>query len=126
MNVAVTRENGVATVTLNRPDKLNALSTEMYHELADTFTALGADDEARSVIVIGASETGYLMMAFKKIGLPPDGGAVFLLAQHLGIARAKELVYTARKLPAAEAKEMGIVMKVVPDGELETAGGGLG
>ena len=54
MNVIVTRENGVATVTLNRPDKLNALSAEMYHELADAFTALGADDEARSVIVIGA------------------------------------------------------------------------
>jgi 2-(1,2-epoxy-1,2-dihydrophenyl)acetyl-CoA isomerase len=185
MNVIVTKDNGVATVTLNRPDKLNALSGEMYHELADAFTALGADDEARSVIVIGAgrafcaggdigsmgnrdmvagrkrsqnhqrmikslhnlekpviaavrgpaagigasialacdlivaSETGYLMMSFKKIGLPPDGGAVFLLAQHLGIARAKELVYTARKLPAAEAKEMGIVMKVVPDGQLE-------
>ncbi len=54
MNVIVTRENGVATVTLNRPDKLNALSGEMYHELGDTFTALGADDAVRSVIVIGA------------------------------------------------------------------------
>jgi 2-(1,2-epoxy-1,2-dihydrophenyl)acetyl-CoA isomerase len=194
MSVIVTKESGVATVTLNRPDKLNALSGDMYHELAGTFTALGADDATRSVIVIGAgrafcaggdvgsmggmgaseiaagrkrtqshqrmikslhnlekpviaavrgpaagigasialacdlivaSETGYLMMAFKNIGLPPDGGAVFLLAQHLGIARAKELVYTARKLPVAEAKEMGIVMKVVPDGELEAEAGAL-
>jgi 2-(1,2-epoxy-1,2-dihydrophenyl)acetyl-CoA isomerase len=191
MTIVVTKENGVATVTLNRPDKLNALSGEMYHELAEAFTALGSDDATRSVIVIGAgrafcaggdvgtmgdrdilagrkrsqshqrmikclhnlekpviaavrgpaagigasialacdlivaSETAYLMMSFKKIGLPPDGGAVFLLAQHLGIARAKELVYTARKLPAAEAKEMGIVMKVVPDGELEAEAGAL-
>ena len=54
MNIIVTRENGVATVTLNRPDKLNALSGEMYHELADTFTALGSDDAARCVIVTGA------------------------------------------------------------------------
>ena len=34
-------------------------------------------------------------------------------------------MYTARKLPAAEAKEMGIVMKVVPDGELEAEAGAL-
>lgn len=47
MTVVVTRDNGVATVTLNRPDKLNALSAEMYHELADTFAALGADDAVR-------------------------------------------------------------------------------
>ena len=71
--------------------------------------------------LIIASETAYLLMAFKNVGIPPDGGAIFLLTQHLGIARAKELVYTARKLPAAEAKEMGLVVKVVPDGELEAA-----
>jgi enoyl-CoA hydratase/carnithine racemase len=38
--------------------------------------------------------------------------------QHLGIARAKELVYTARMLPAPEAHEWGFVTKVVPDAEL--------
>ena len=46
---------------------------------------------------------------------------MFFLTQHLGIARAKELVYSARKLSAREAAEMGLVMKVVPDGELEAA-----
>jgi 2-(1,2-epoxy-1,2-dihydrophenyl)acetyl-CoA isomerase len=69
--------------------------------------------------LIIASENAYLLMAFKNIGIPPDGGAVYFLTQHLGIARAKELVYSARKLPAQEARDMGIVMKVVPDGELE-------
>src|SRR5450759_640213 len=54
MTIVITQEHGVATVTLNRPDKLNALSGEMYHELAEAFTALGADDATRSVIVIGA------------------------------------------------------------------------
>ena len=59
MNVIVTKDNGVATVTLNRPDKLNALSGEMYYELAETFTALGADDAVRSVIVIGAGRAAF-------------------------------------------------------------------
>jgi 2-(1,2-epoxy-1,2-dihydrophenyl)acetyl-CoA isomerase len=53
------------------------------------------------------------------VGIPPDGGAVFLLTQHLGIARAKEIAYTARRVPAREALEMGLVMKVVPDDRLE-------
>ncbi|MCW5605164.1 MAG: enoyl-CoA hydratase/isomerase family protein [Burkholderiales bacterium] len=185
MSIQITREHGVATVLLNRPDKLNALSGEMYHELADRFAELGRDDQVRAVVLTGAgrafcaggdvtsmgnydvvagrkrsrghhgavinlhnlekpviaavrgpaagigaslalasdliiaSETAYLLMAFKNVGIPPDGGAVFFLTQYLGIARAKELVYTARKLPAQEAKEMGIVMKVVPDDRLE-------
>ncbi len=187
MSITVTKNNGIATVLLDRADKLNALSGEMYHDLADAFLSLENDDEARCVVVTGAgrafcaggdvgsmgdfdvvsgrkrsqghhqmikalhnlekpviasvrgpaagigasialacdliiaSETAYLLMAFKDVGIPPDGGAIFLLTQHLGIARAKELVYTARKLPAAEAKEMGLVVKVVPDGELEAA-----
>ena len=185
MSIQVTKENGIATVLLNRPDKLNALSAEMYHELADQFEALGKDDAVRAVVLTGAgrafcaggdvgsmgnydvvagrkrsrghhraivnlhhlekpviaairgpaagvgasltlacdliiaSETAYLLMAFKNVGIPPDGGAVYFLTQYLGIARAKELVYTARRLSAREAHELGIVMKVVPDGELE-------
>jgi enoyl-CoA hydratase/carnithine racemase len=54
MTILLAKENGVATVTFNRPDKLNALSGEMYRELADTFAALGSDDAARSAVLIGA------------------------------------------------------------------------
>jgi 2-(1,2-epoxy-1,2-dihydrophenyl)acetyl-CoA isomerase len=60
-------------------------------------------------------------MAFKNVGIPPDGGAIYFLTQHLGLARAKEIVYSARKLPAAEAKDMGLISKVVPDDQLEAA-----
>jgi 2-(1,2-epoxy-1,2-dihydrophenyl)acetyl-CoA isomerase len=72
---------------------------------------------ACDLVIMG--ESGFLNMAFKKVGIPPDGGAIYLLTQHLGIARAKELVYSARRLPAQEAKEMGIVMKVVPDEQVD-------
>jgi len=69
--------------------------------------------------LIVASDSAYFLAAFKKVGIPPDGGAVFFLTQYLGIARAKEIVYTARRVPAQEALEMGIVTKVVPDDRLE-------
>lgn len=46
--------DGVATITLNRPDRLNSLTFEIYGELADTFAALGREDEVRSVVVTGS------------------------------------------------------------------------
>lgn len=187
MSIKISHDDGIATVLLDRADKLNALSGEMYHELADAFTALNSDDTVRTVLLTGAgrafcaggdvgsmgnydvvsgrkrskghqqmilalhhlekpviaavrgpaagigasmalacdlivaSETAYLLMAFKNVGIPPDGGAIYFLTQHLGLARAKEIVYSARKLPAAEAKEMGLISKVVPDDQLEAA-----
>jgi enoyl-CoA hydratase/carnithine racemase len=45
---------GVATVTLNRPDKLNAVTTVMIRELIAAFDAADADDAVRAVIVTGA------------------------------------------------------------------------
>jgi len=44
--------DGVAEITLDRPDRLNALTFEIYGELADTFAALETD-EVRSVIITG-------------------------------------------------------------------------
>lgn len=47
-------EDGVATVTLNRPDNLNAFNTQMMRDLIDVFDLTDADDEVRCVIVTGA------------------------------------------------------------------------
>ena len=44
----------VATITLNRPDKLNAFTTRMMRELIDAFDQIDADDDVRVVIVTGA------------------------------------------------------------------------
>ena len=187
MSIEVSKADGIATVLLNRPEKHNALSEEMYHGIAHTFTELNEDDAVRVIVFTGAgksfcaggdvgkmgqydvvagrkrskghqntikaihqcekpviaavrgacaglgvglalacdmviaSETAYMMMAFKRVGIPPDGGAIYFLTQHLGIQRAKEIVYTARRIPAAEARELGLVTKVVPDAELEAA-----
>jgi 2-(1,2-epoxy-1,2-dihydrophenyl)acetyl-CoA isomerase len=46
--------DGVATVTLNRPDSLNALNGQMRRELLAALKAIGRDDAVRSVILTGA------------------------------------------------------------------------
>jgi len=49
-----TSASGVATITLNRPDRLNALTFEVYRELTDTFAALRNEPAVRTVVVTGA------------------------------------------------------------------------
>jgi 2-(1,2-epoxy-1,2-dihydrophenyl)acetyl-CoA isomerase len=183
-NVQLAVENGLATVTLDRAEKMNALSEDMYLELTRVFAELQTDSAVRAVILTGAgkafcsgsdvggmhnvdliggrermkrrhrmiqnlvniekpviaavngacvgigfsialacdlivaADNAKFSQIFKRIGLVPDGGSIFFLVQHLGIARAKELVYTARMLAAEEAREWGIVTKVAPHDEL--------
>ena len=45
---------GVATITLDRPDRLNALTCEVYRELADRFASIGDDGRVRAVVITGA------------------------------------------------------------------------
>jgi enoyl-CoA hydratase/carnithine racemase len=46
-------ERGVATITLDRPDRLNALTFAVYRELAETFEDLDRHDEIRAVVITG-------------------------------------------------------------------------
>lgn len=48
------RTNGVATITLNRPERLNALTFEVYRELTDTFAALRHEKDVRVVVITGS------------------------------------------------------------------------
>ena len=186
MQVRLDRKDAVATLTLDRPDRLNAMADPMWDALHGHLETIAADEGIRAVILTGAgrafcsggdvtgmaqsdivsgrarsqrrhrtvlalynlekpviaavrgavygignalalacdlivaSETAKFSMAFKKVGLVPDGGAIFFLTQNLGIARAKDLVYTARAVPAAEALGLGLVARVVADDRLET------
>ncbi len=185
MNVRFEKEGAIAVLTLDRPDRLNAMADPMWDALYGHLGKIAADDEVRAVILTGAgrafcsggdvtgmaksdivsgrvrsktrhrtvqalhtlekpviaavrgpvygignalalacdlivaSDTTKFSMAFKRVGVVPDGGAIFFLTQYLGIARAKDLVYTARVVPAHEARELGLVMRVVPDDKLE-------
>ena len=50
----VDEETSVARITLNRPERLNALTFEVYDELRNTFRALNGEPEVRAVVITGA------------------------------------------------------------------------
>src|SRR5436305_7937986 len=57
--IFVAREGPIATVVLNRPEKLNALTKAMWRLLGETIATLSADDALRCVIVRGAGEKAF-------------------------------------------------------------------
>lgn len=178
-------KDGICTVKINRPDKLNAMNTDVAKELVRTFEEIGKDDSIRVVILTGegpkafsagadiaymsnitpdesveyaklgqlvtntieqikqptiaavngfalgggcevamscdiriASENARLGQPEVTIGIPPGWGGTQRLMRIVGIAKAKELVYTGRMVKAAEAKEIGLVNDVVPQESL--------
>jgi 2-(1,2-epoxy-1,2-dihydrophenyl)acetyl-CoA isomerase len=65
-----------------------------------------------------AAESSYFLLAFRRIGLVPDGGATWLLPKLVGKARAMELMLLGEKLPAATAEQWGLINRCVPDDQL--------
>lgn len=66
-----------------------------------------------------ASDRAKFVLAFIKVGLVPDSGAVWFLARMIGEARAKDLATSGRPVDAEEALALGLVNEVVPDDALE-------
>ena len=54
MSIEYRLDGNVAIVSLNRPDKLNAMTDEMYARVTELFTQFQSDDNVRAVIVTGA------------------------------------------------------------------------
>ena len=75
--------------------------------------------------LVVAAESARFIEVFARRGLVPDGGGAWLLPQLVGLHRAKELLFFGDALSAAEAAELGLVNRVVPDDELAAAAGAL-
>lgn len=178
--LVVTLDEGVLSVTLNRPDSLNSLTATMLNGIADALEQAATDPRVKVVRVAGAgrgfssgagisaqdraekagsltvldaanravrsivgcprpvvavvqgpaagvgasvalacdvvlaSEKGYFMLAFTKIGLMPDGGASALVAAAVGRIRAMRMALLAEKIHADEALQAGLVTAVYP------------
>lgn len=80
--------------------------------------ALGGGFElALSCDVIVADRTAVVGLPEVSVGVIPGGGGTQLLPRRVGAARAAELIFTARRLEAAEAHELGLVDQLVDEGQ---------
>ncbi|MGW9023056.1 enoyl-CoA hydratase/isomerase family protein [Streptomyces sp. NPDC055722] len=83
-----------------------------------TAAGLGAHLALACDLVL-AAESARFIEVFVRRGLVPDGGGAYLLPRLVGPQRAKELMFFGDALPAADAERLGLVNRVVPDGELD-------
>jgi 2-(1,2-epoxy-1,2-dihydrophenyl)acetyl-CoA isomerase len=65
--------------------------------------------------IVIASESAKFTMAYSANGLSPDGGASYYLPRLIGLRKAQELIFTNRTLDATEAKDWGLITKIVPE-----------
>jgi enoyl-CoA hydratase/carnithine racemase len=68
--IIVAKADGIATITLNRPDKMNAYTRTMGQEIMAAMDDIDADDKVRAVIFTGAGERAFCAGA----DLTPEGG----------------------------------------------------
>lgn len=75
-----------------------------------------------SLAVLGdialAARSAHFTMAYTAVGLTPDCGATWLLPRLIGLRRAQEMMLENRRVTAEEAAALGLVTRVVEDGEL--------
>lgn len=184
-------EAQVATITLDRPDKRNAMSDEMRAEFLDALERVARDRAIRALVLTGAgkafcaggdivgmqrrmsappgevgingwhrqqgvhkvqtllhglpvptiaavngaaaglgadtalacdfilaSEHASFVWSYVLRGIVPDGGGLYFLPRRVGLARAKELIFTGRKVAFEEALALGIADRVCGAGDL--------
>ncbi len=184
------KRDHVATLTFNRPERLNAITGPMLDALSEALVECNADNDVRAVVLTGAgrgfcagldlqdqmsgqglgsgdigattqrfdlrnappivlhqmdkptvaavnggaagygmdlalgcdmrlmSETAKLSAAFTKRGVLPESGGTWLLPRIVGWAKASEIMFTGRTLPAEQCLELGIANEVVAPSEL--------
>jgi enoyl-CoA hydratase/carnithine racemase len=77
--------------------------------------ALGGGFElALSCDLIVASDDATFGLPETRVGIVPGGGATQLLARRIGVARAKEMILTGRRIGSEEGRDVGLVQRVVP------------
>lgn len=181
MSVSYELNDDVALLTLNRPDRFNAVTQELCDGLVAGLERAGS--EARAAVITGAgkafcsgadlsdlmgeyetggpdlhrvigdrfnpmvegllaapvptvaavngvaagagmglalacdlrvmAESAFFLSAFIGLALIPDTGTTWLLPHHLGLSRAMEFTYSNRRMPAEEARDLGLTSEIV-------------
>jgi enoyl-CoA hydratase/carnithine racemase len=71
--------------------------------------------------IIIAAEDAKFLQPFINIGAAPDGGGVYILSKIVGVNKAKELIMLGEAISAIEAKNLGLISRVVEPANLEVA-----
>lgn len=66
-----------------------------------------------------AGESSKFLAGATRVGMVPDAGVSVTLTQLVGLRKATEILMLNPTIPASEAKEMGLITRVVPDARLE-------
>lgn len=94
--------------------RLRALRVPSIVAVNGVAAGAGASLAMTCDIAIAAPDASFIQ-AFSKIGLIPDAGGSWLLAERLGLARATALAMTGDKLGAAQARDWGVIWDVADD-----------
>jgi 2-(1,2-epoxy-1,2-dihydrophenyl)acetyl-CoA isomerase len=94
--------------------KLQALRMPVIAAVNGVAAGAGASLVMTCDIAIASPQASFIQ-AFSKIGLIPDAGGTWWLAERLGVARALALAMTGDKLSAEKAKEWGMIWEVADD-----------
>ncbi|MDQ7777031.1 enoyl-CoA hydratase/isomerase family protein [Paracoccus aminovorans] len=82
---------------------------------------LGADLALACDFVL-ASDSAFFAISYMLRGLIPDGGSLYLLPRRVGLARAKDLIYSGRRVATEEALRIGLADRsAAPEALMETA-----
>jgi 2-(1,2-epoxy-1,2-dihydrophenyl)acetyl-CoA isomerase len=181
-------QDGIATITLNRPETLNSVTMAQLEELAWKINGFEQDDAVRSIVITGtgkgfctgadlggkggrpdmatgmgmklsahaygricfalancekpiiaavngvaagagfnlalscdiifAARSARFIQIFVRRGLIPDLGGTYFLPRLVGLAKAKELMFTGDPISAEEALKLGMINRVVDDADL--------
>lgn len=117
----IDRDGAIATVTVNRPEKLNALDTVTARGLSDAFDALSADDDVRVVVLRGAGDRAFGVGAdigeFKARRADPAQARDYEAAWGSGLANCRHPVIALIK-----GYCVGGSLGLLPDCDLRIAG----
>jgi len=187
-----TANDGVATITLNRPDAMNSLNDDLAQDLRAAVEAVSADEAARVCVLRGegpafmaggdirffsevldkddapsnlaslfdnvhdiirllrampkpviaavhgsaagyglslmascdmavVSESTKFTLAYRHLGVSPDGGSTWFLPRIIGVRKTMELALLGDRFDSAAALEMGLVNRVVPDDDFDAS-----
>lgn len=92
-NIKLEKEGGLATITLNRPEKLNLLNREMIKEIGEAVEELGKDEGIRVVVIMGAGDRAFTagIDVNEMKDLNPSSAREFIRQLHYTIKSVRDL-----------------------------------